>query len=176
MRKTTKYFLIVVVFLITGYGCTETDDGSFTAPITVYEKLPGTWQLLSLKLVDETAKASGIKPDEIALTDQFNFQTFSITLEVDAQFKPGTYSVSGEVPELLAPEGFWNTDSEFPLTDGTPLKISLYADAACTQRTNQLMITALPGATSEMELKLTHTSNQVAYATYVYRLFRAEEE
>lgn len=176
MRKTKMYFLILVAFLVTGYGCTETDDGSFTPPITVYEKIPGTWQLLSLKLVDETARAAGIKPDEIVLTEQFNFETFSVTLEVDADLKPTTYSVTGNVPELLAPEGYWSTDSEFPMTDGTPVKISLYSDAARTQLTNQLSITAMPGASAEMELKLTHTSNQVAYATYVYRLFHADEE
>lgn len=176
MKKTKSIFLVLVVLLIAGYGCTETDDGSYTAPITVYEKIPGTWQLLSLKMIDETARAAGIKPDELVLTNQFNFQSFSIVFEVDENYNPTTYMVSGDVPELLAPEGYWNTDTEFPLTDGTPVKINLYSDAAKSQLTNQLSITAMPGATAEMELKLTHTSNQVAYATYVYRLYHADEQ
>ena len=167
--------LILVSFLTLLYGCSKTEDGSYTPPITVYEKIPGTWKLLSIKMIDETAKAAGIKPDEMLLTDHLNFQDFAITLNVDAENKPTTYVVNGNVPELLSPEGYWDLDAEFPFTTGVPIKISLYSDAARTQKTNQLSITSMPGSKSEMELKLTHTSNQVAFVTYLYNLILVAE-
>jgi|WetSurSiteA1Bulk_404760.scaffolds.fasta_scaffold01344_3 hypothetical protein len=176
MRKTKLAFITLLSFLSLWYGCTKTEDGVYTPPITVYEKIPGTWKMLSMKLIDETAKSAGIKPDEIVLTDQLNFASFEITLDENAQNQPTTFTVTGECPELLPSQGYWDLDSQFPPTDGTPVKINLYSDAAKTQKTNQLSITAMPGATAEMELRLTHTSNQVAYATYLYKLFLAEEE
>ena len=172
--KKTRLLIIVLIFIPTlWYGCTKTDDGSYTAPITVNEKVNGTWNMFSIKMIDETAKSAAIKPDEVNLTDQFNFLGFAITLNVDEANKATTYAVTGEAPQLLAPQGFWALDTDFPPTDGTPVKINLYADAAKTQKTNQVSITTMPGALPEMELKLTHTSNQVAYVSYLYKLVLA---
>lgn len=176
MKQNIKVFVCLLTFFTLWYGCTKTEDGEYTPPITNYEKVPGTWQLLSVKLIDETAKAAGIKPDEMTLTNQLNFQGFSLTLEVDANNKPVTYYVTGDAPELLTPQGYWDLDADFPQTNGTPVKINLYTDAAKTQKVHQLSITAMPGANAEMEIKLTHTSNQVAYVSYVYRLFLAEQQ
>lgn len=175
MRKN-KLTIIILFSLLMGYGCSKTEDGSYTPPITVYEKIPGTWQLLSIKLIDETAKSAGIKPDELILTEGLNFQSFAITLETDAQNQATTFAVTGDAPELLPLLGYWDLDSQFPLTDGTPVKINLYSDAGKSQKTNQLSITSMPGATAEMELKLVHTSNQVAYATYLYKLYQPTQE
>lgn len=170
--------LIGILFLLPSIwmGCSKTDDGSYVAPVTVYEKVSGTWNMLTLKLIDETAKSAGIKPDEMVITDQFNFQSFSITLNVDESNQPTTYSVAGDVPQLLVPDGYWDLDKQFPSTDGKPVVISFYSDAARTQKTNQVSITSLPGANPQMELKLVHSSNQVAYLTYQYTLVSANQQ
>lgn len=170
--------LISILFLLPSIwmGCSKNDDGSYVAPVTVYEKVDGNWTMLSLKLIDETAKSAGIKPDEMMITDQFNFQNFSIALNVDGSNLPTTYAVSGDAPELLAPQGYWDLDKEFPATDGKPVIINFYSDAARTQKTNQVSISSLPGATDQMELKLVRTSNGVAYLTYVYTLVSANQK
>jgi hypothetical protein len=174
--ENKKFLFIILLFLSTmWYSCNKTEDGSYVAPITVYEKVDGTWKLLSIKMIDETAKSANIKPDEVDLTDQFTFQTFSITLNVDAENKPGAYSVTGTAPALLEPNGFWDLDNAFPRTDGTAVKINLYSDAAKTQKTNQVSISTMPGAKAEMELKLTHISNKVAFITYQYKLVLANK-
>lgn len=152
------------------FSCNVNEDGSYVRPIKIYEKVNGTWQLLSLKMIDETAKSAGITPDEMSLTDQFTFNSFAITLNVDAENNATTYTVTGTAPELLESNGFWDLDNEFPLTDGTPVKIILYSDAGKTQKTNQVSVSSMPGAVDEMELKLTHYSNQVAYVSYLYKL------
>lgn len=179
MSKNLKTkVLLGLLFLLPSIwtGCTKQDDGSDVAPITVYEKINGTWNMFSLKLVDETAKSAGIKPDEMVITDQFNFQNFSITLNVDENKLPTTFSVSGDVPALLDTQGYWEIDKLYPATDGTPVVIYFYADEAKTQKTNQVSISSMPGATAEMELKLVHTSNQVAYLTYQYTLVAATQK
>ncbi len=172
--KKTRLLIIVLIFMpVLWYGCSKTDDGSYTAPITLYEKVNGTWNMFSIKMIDETAKSAAIKPDEVTLTDQVKFAGFAITLNVDEANNATTYAVTGEAPELLAPQGFWGLDTEFPQTNGTPVKINLYADAAKTQKTNQVSITTMPGALPEMEFKLTHSTNQVAYVSYQYKLVLA---
>lgn len=157
-------------------GCSKNDDGSYVAPITAYEKVSGTWNMLTLKLIDETAISAGIKPDEMVITDQFNFQTFAITLNVDESKLPTTYTVAGDAPQLLSPEGYWDVDKMFPAADGTPIVISFYSDAAKTLKTNQVSISSMPGANPQMELKLVHSSNQVAYLTYQYTLVSATQK
>jgi hypothetical protein len=175
--KKTKLLIIVLIFMpALWYGCTKTDDGSYTAPITVYEKVNGTWNMFSIKMIDETAKSAAIKPDEVTLTDQFSFAGFAITLNVDEANNATTYVVSGAAPELLVPQGFWDLDTQFPQTNGTAVKINFYSDAAKTQKTNQVSITTMPGALPEMEIKLTHSSNQVAYVSYQYKLVLAEKK
>jgi len=174
MSKSKIFILALLLTSSLWMGCKKQDDGSYTAPITVYEKVKGTWNLSVVSMIDETARAAGIKPDEIVLTDQFNFKTFSIQLNVDDKNLSTTYAVNGNVPQLLAPQGYWALDSDFPQTNGTPLKINLYSDAAKTLMTNQLTISNMPGALSAMDLKLTHTSNKVAYVTYQYKLVLAK--
>jgi len=169
-----KIWIIMLCFLSTiWYSCNKTEDGSYIAPISVYEKIDGTWNLLSIKMIDETAISAGITPDEMTLTDQFTFQSFAITLNIDSENKSTSYSVAGTAPELLDPSGYWDLDTEFPHTTGDPVIINLYSDAAKMHKTNQASISTLPGANAEMELKLTHTSNQVAYVSYQYKLVLA---
>ena len=174
-RKPMTRLLIGLLMVLPSLwvGCTKNDDGSFVEPITVYEKVDGTWNMLSLKMIDETAKAASIKPDEVVLTDQFGFAGFSISLNVDASNKPTNFTVSGTAPALLPTQGFWNLDKSFPAANGKPVVVNFYSDEAKTQLTNQVSITSMPGGSAEMELKLVHTSNGVAYVSYLYRLVLA---
>jgi hypothetical protein len=176
MNKNLKTkVLLCLMFLLPAIwsGCNKQDDGEDTAPITVYEKIGGTWNMLSLKMIDETAKTAGIKPEEMVITDQFNFGSFALTLNLDENNNPTTFLVSGNAPDLLPIEGYWNLDKAFPAADGTPIVISLYTDAEKTVIANQLRITSMPGATSQMELRLTHSSEGVTYVTYLYTLVTA---
>jgi hypothetical protein len=152
------------------FGCNKTNDGSFVLPITVHEKVAGNWQLSSLQMIDETARKAGIMPDQIDLTSQLNFPTFKIALNVDGNNKATDFIITGNAPALINPAGYWDLDNSFPPTDGTPVNVILYSDAAKTARIGRLQISTMPGAKDEMVVKLTHTSNQVPYATYQYKL------
>lgn len=172
MKKTGIYLLLIFMALHIG-SCEKTDDGSYVAPITVYEKVYGSWTLSSLKMVDEYAKANSIKPDEQDLSNWFNFSEFTIELNVDANNEPTTYKVNGDVPELFLPEGFWSLSASHPQTDLTPIAINLYANSAKNQLADQLFISSIPGANNELEFKLIRKANQVPYLSYVFKLIPA---
>ncbi len=170
----TKVLLCLMFLLpVMWSGCNKQDDGEVTAPITIYEKVGGTWNMLTLKMIDETAKSAGIKPEEMVITDQFNFGSFGLMLNLDESNQPTTFSVLGDAPELIIKEGYWDLDKSFPAADGTPIVITLYSDTEKTLAANQLQITSMPGATPQMELRLTHSSEGVAYMTYQYTLVSA---
>ncbi len=168
--KTQLVFLSFLVIMTCLSACNNTDDGSYVAPITTYEKINGTWELKSLKQVDEIAAANSQKPSEMTLTDQFGFSTFSISLNVDGENLPTSYQVGGTAPLFFPAEGYWEMDFPFQNPDGKPSIINLYADAAKTSRTGTLYITATPGATRSMELKFTRSTKGIAYVSYVYQL------
>lgn len=175
--KTSKYFYVflLMVFVLPFAACNDTDDGSYVAPITLYEKVKGSWTLNNVIQVDETAKVSGIKPDEMSLYSRFGFESLNITLNVDAENQPTSYKVGGTAPELFPNEGYWDLDTSFPYASGTAPTINLYSDAAKTSLTGRLTITSVPGAKSEMELKLTRKSKDVAFVSYVYQLSSLNE-
>lgn len=167
-RLRTVLFCVVVPLLLA--TCKKLEDGTHVAPVTLYEKLAGNWMLTDLKQVDETAKSAGLKPDELSLYDQFGFGTFRLVLEVDDAHQPTAYRVEGEAAELFAKSGFWDLDWPFPQADGTPPTIRLYADAGKATPVGQLRVVSMPGATPQMELKLTRSSGGVPFVSYHYQL------
>jgi hypothetical protein len=169
MRKTGYILLCLFVFQLI-ISCNKTDDGTYTAPITLYEKIGGTWKISSVKEIDEFAKARSLKPDEVLLLSKFNFNTFVITLAVDENLQPTTYSVAGNSPQLFEPTGYWKLDYSFPHTDNNPTKIQLFSDVAKTQLTDELIVSAIPGAKNVLQFNLTRQSNGVPYVTYQYAL------
>jgi hypothetical protein len=169
MKKIEKLLLLSLLPLLF-IKCEKTDDGSYVAPLTVYEKMAGKWYLASIMLVDEIAKANSVTPDEEELKSEFNFNTFNITFNVDADSLPTTFEVGGDAPELFITGGYWELDSPFPHTDGTPVKIYLYTDNARTQLADKLSITSIPGTKKELEFKLTRMSVGAPYASYIYKL------
>ena len=168
-----KYFLgcLLLLFMILPFsGCDPvTDDGSFVDPITLYEKVGGNWNLADIRQVDETAKAAGISPNESSLYAQFSFGTLAFELKTENN-QPASYQVTGSAPELFPNTGFWQLDTEFPFADGTAPKILLYSDAAKTVKIGELSITSMPGARTEMELRLTRTTQGVPFVSYIYSL------
>ncbi len=167
-RLRTVLFCAVVPILLA--ACKKLENGTHVAPVTLYEKLAGNWLLTDLKQVDETAKSAGLKPDELSLYDQFGFGTFRLVLDLDAVDQPTVYRVEGEAPELFAKAGFWDLDSSFPAADGKTPTIRLYADADRKTPVGQLHVMSVPGATPNMELKLTRTSGGVPFVSYHYQL------
>jgi len=168
MKRTKKLFLLLFFPLLL-IQCEKTDDGTYTKPITVYEKMAGTWSLTSIKLIDEIAKASSITPNEVELKTRFGFSDFAITFSVDADSLPTTFEVAGTAPELFLNNGYWDLDHPFTHTDGTPSKIFLYSDETKNQLVDSLSITAIPGSRAELEFKLTRQSEGTPYASYLYK-------
>ncbi len=169
MKKTAVFLLLLVCFTLF-YGCKKTEDGSYVAPIVISEKINGVWALTSIKQVDEIAKANGEATTEMVLTDQFNFASFSITFQVDANQLPNIYSVSGTAPGLLSPTGFWDMDYAYPHTDGTASKINLYSDATKLAKTATLDILTIPGEKKVLQFTMIRKINGVPFVSYTYQL------
>lgn len=170
MRCNSIYWLAVLLCLF-AIGCDNTEDGSYVDPITIYEKVNGNWGLTNLKMVDEFAKASKIEPNEENLSTYFNYEDFKIKFNVDEKNSPTSYEVTGNVPPLFAPKGFWQLSSDFqPTNGGSPVKIYLYSDAQKTQKTDELIVSSVPGKSGEMEIKLSRSSGGVVFVSYVFKL------
>jgi hypothetical protein len=169
MRKTGFILLCLFVCQLI-ISCNKTDDGTYTKPITLYEKIGGTWKIASLKEVDEIAKASSIKPNEVLLLAKFNFTTFIINLSVDENFEPTTYTVEGTAPNLFEPTGYWKLDNPFPHTDNISSKIQLFSDPEKTQMTDELVVSAIPGLKNALQFNLTRKTGGIPFVTYQYAL------
>lgn len=151
-------------------SCDNTEDGSYVDPITIYEKVNGNWGLTNLKLVDEFAKTNKIEPNEENLSTFFNYEDFKINFSVDEKNNPTSYEVSGNVPPLFAPKGYWELSSAFQQTNASAVLIYLYSDAQKTQKTDELKLTSVPGKNGEMEFQLVHSSGGTAFVSYVFKL------
>ncbi|MCF8358974.1 MAG: DUF5004 domain-containing protein [Prolixibacteraceae bacterium] len=167
-RSLIILFLVVLTQLFV--GCYETDDGTFTEPITIYEKIGGTWELSKITEVDEIAVASSLKPDAINLTNYFDFKSFSITLNVDENFEPTTFEVGGNAPELFLKNGYWELSNPFPNTNATSVKIRLFADESKSEPVDELSIMALPGRRATLDFNLTRVADGIPFVTYEYAL------
>jgi hypothetical protein len=169
MRKTGLLLICLLVFQLF-FSCNKTDDGVYTAPLTVYEKIVGTWAVSGVKETDLIAKAAGTKPNQVILTNKLNFKTFTITLNCDEQYNPTTFTVGGTSPALFLQSGYWKLNNAFPNTDGSALVIELYSDEAKTKIVDQLTLSAIPGAKKTLTFDLIRQSNGVSYVDYEYTL------
>jgi hypothetical protein len=171
MRKTNYFLLFLLLLIAFLQGCEKTDDGTYTAPITLYESIPGTWVMNTLTQVDEFAKANALKPVEKTLTSKFSFKSFKIALNVDSSsMQPTTFAVTGKAPELFATSGYWQLDEPFYHADQTSTNILLYSDEARTQQTDKLTVITYPGKKAELEFSLTRMDNGSPYVSYKYKL------
>lgn len=168
--RSKSYYWLVLLMCFFAISCDNTEDGSYVEPITIYEKVNGNWGLTNLKMVDDFAKANKIEPSEENLSTFFNYEDFKINFNVDEKNIPTSYEVTGNVPPLFAPKGYWALSSDFQQTTASPVKIYLYSDAAKTQKTDELKVTSVPGNNDEMEFQLVHSSGGTAFVTYVFKL------
>ncbi|KLT69231.1 DUF5004 domain-containing protein [Flavobacterium sp. ABG] len=169
MKCKSMYWLAVVISLL-AIGCDTIEDGSHVDPITIYEKVNGNWELTNLKMVDEFAKANKVEPSEENLSTYFNYEDFKIKFNVDEKNRPTSYEVTGDVPALFAPKGYWALSSDFQQTNASAVRILLYSDAQKTQKTDELRVTSVPGKNKEMQLQLMRTSGGVDFVSYVFKL------
>lgn len=170
--KALKYFslLLLLSSILFFPSCYDTEDGYYVEPITTYEKIKGNWAVTSVRQIDEIAKAASQTPSEMALTNQFNFSTFSISLNVDEKSQPTTYEIGGSSPVFFPVKGYWQLDNPFPATSGVSPIINLFEDAEKTKKNGELAITAIPGAVESMEIKFTRKTKGVAFVSYIYKL------
>lgn len=173
--KIQWLYLLLLLVMYQLSGCNQTEDGSFTEPITVYEKINGNYRLTSLKMVDEIAKAQGAALSEIDLSSKLDFPTFAIRLEVDDQNQPTQFSVEGTAPELFLRSGYWALNHPFPFTNGANLQVNLYTDASKTDLAGYLFLTAISGTRSTLEFKVVHRFEGRPYVSYLYKLVPATE-
>lgn len=168
--RSKSYYWLALFMCFFAISCDNTEDGSYVDPITIYEKVNGNWRLTNLKMVDEFAKANKIEPSEENLSTFFNYEDFKINFSVDEKNKPTSYEVTGNVPPLFAPKGYWELSSDFQQTNASAVRIYLYSDAAKTQKTDELRVTSVPGSNDEMEFQLVHSSGGTPFVTYVFKL------
>lgn len=162
MRTRFILFFFCILFV----AC-STDDGSYTKPISLYEKVGGTWNLTRMRQVDEQAVAAGSGTTEMDLSEFF--ENFTLKLDENEDGTPSIFSASG-APALLPESGYWKLERAFQNWDGTPVRVFFYSDQACTQQTGVVSITAVPGSVPTMELTLTRRYNGAAFVSYVYTL------
>lgn len=168
--RSKSYYWAALFMCFFAVSCDNTEDGNAVDPITLYEKVNGNWGLTNLKMVDESAKANKIEPSEENLSTFFNYEDFKIKFNVDEKNKPTSYEVTGNVPPLFSPKGYWALSSDFQQTNASAVKIYLYSDEQKTQKTDELRVTSVPGNNDEMEFQLVHSSGGTPFVTYVFKL------
>ena len=171
--KRTSVLLLLLVCLASFFGCKKTDDGSYVAPISIYEKMTGTWTLSATKGLlqhDEIAMANSESFTEMDLTGQFTFSSFTITFNVDADKNPTNYAVGGTTPAFFPVAGYWDLDYPYPSSTGSASKIYLFSDAAKTAKVATLELLNIPGADPTLQFKLTRKVKGVPYVSYIYKL------
>lgn len=169
--KTIKFPIALLMCLALQISaCTDTNDGSYVAPISISEKIHGSWAAISVKQTDEIAKAAGQTPTDMGLTRQFNFTSFNVVFNTDDKNIPTSYAITGDAPALIPTSGYWSMPNLYINTDATLNEIYLFADQAKTQKTATLTLGSVPGLLDVFEFKLTRRSNGVAFVSYTYRL------
>ena len=144
-------------------GCSTVDDGSFTAPITLSEKIGGKGVVNSVVQTDEANARTK------TLTDLLDFDTFVINLNQDEAGNPSTFTVEGSAPLLLPTSGTWKMDYNFTKSDNTPSRLLLNDGKAETA----LTVTAVPGNMKTLEYRLTRKTNGQPFVSYTYNLTQA---
>ena len=166
MRTITSNLLGAVLLLsstMTFLGCSTVDDGSYTAPITLTEKIGGKWVVNSVTQTDETNARTK------TLTNLLDFDTFVINLNQNEAGNATTFSVEGNAPALLPTSGTWKMDYNFTKSDNTASNLLLNDGKAETS----LTVTAVPGNTKTLEYRLTRKTNGQSFVSYTYNLTQA---
>ncbi len=172
MRKTSNYLFLLAFILLFG-SCEEADEGPFVEPITVYEKIKGSWVMESITMEDRYAIATNLATEDQNVTAYFGFESYSIQFNVDANDNPTTFETGGNAPELFLQQGYWDLNSAFPFTGSSSVIIQLFSDADKSNKVDELVISNIPGASPLLQYRLNRSYNDAVYLSYFYVLKRA---
>lgn len=165
MKRNLMIKLLTSAFMVAGSGflfsCNTVEDGSYVAPLTQYEKISGQWIVNSVTQTDE------LENKKMTLTNLFDFDTFGIHLNVDADNNPTSYNIEGNAPALIPTSGTWKLGNAFVNTDGSAPQIILNDNVYLT-------VTGVPGSKKELEYKLTRTQNGKPFVSYTYNMTTVE--
>ncbi|MFZ4862093.1 DUF5004 domain-containing protein [Sphingobacterium sp. Mn56C] len=170
INKTSLLAVVFAFVLIQQTGCNKTKDGSFVEPITLYEKVKGTWKLDDITQIDHIAQELDSKHKELDMYTELGFPSFQLKLNVDDKNAPTSYEVLGNAPELFPNSGFWELNVAFIQANGTSPQLLLYSDAEKSNLTAKLHVTTIPGTADKMDIVLTRYAEGVAYVSYHYKL------
>jgi hypothetical protein len=133
MKIMYKYlFLILIVVAI---SCRPEEFPGVGERAEVVPLLEGTWTVESVIQFDNDAQRKGypLFAQTQDLTEEFPYDEFSLTLDVDADGEPTTFAISlGDSPNIIGDvaTGTWSVDdvnfpSEIVFTDGSEALIKL---------------------------------------------------
>ena len=166
MKRNLMIKLLAPALMVAGSGflfsCNTVEDGSYVPPFTQYEKISGQWMINSVTQTDE------VEGKKMSLTDLFQFDTFGIQLDVDADNNPTSYHIEGQAPALIPTSGTWKLGNAFVNTDGSAPQLFLGDDVSLT-------VTGMPGSKKELEFKLTRSQNGKPFVSYTYNLTKKVE-
>lgn len=174
MRKILSLLIVSVLLNLFLISCDKVDDGSYVTPISLQEKVKGKWILTDVVQIDETAKISGIKPDEINLFNEFGFSSMGLDLDVDGNNSSTTFAVKGDAPSLFATSGYWDINPSFQPASGEAPLLKLYKDQSKQELLDVIQIVSVPGAKETLELKITRYSSKTPFVSYYYTLMPVE--
>lgn len=183
--------LLLLLIAIPFAACDPvTEDGSFVEPITLYEKIGGTWTLGDMVMIDENAdngwltnldgsptqsKEAASKP-EMSINGALGYDQFVMKLNVDGSNQPTTYSVETTAKVSYIPhEGYWELSDTFTNPTGSSPVVYIYSDAAKTNQVASFTVTSVPGASTTMELKFVRNIAGKPHTSYVYKLSKTTE-
>lgn len=150
--------MAIALMLVVGglcSSCDDTDDGSFTEPIKLTEKIVGKWQINSIIQKDE------LTDTELDITSELDFASFVLNLDANGHFE-----ISGNAPQLLPTSGQWLLDSDFvkPTGDAPVLILS------SGNKTTSLIVNNMPGAKEELSFSLIRKCKGIPFVSYNYKL------
>ena len=116
MKHILKTLTFSMVLAITFVSCEPVQYGEIGVPFSKLESIEGTWVATQVIQVDETAVAQGGLYQEMDLTDLYNFTSYAITFNLDADTLPSTFSVATNgAPSFIDTLGSWTfNDNAFP--------------------------------------------------------------
>lgn len=163
MNHILKIFTFSIVLAIALVSCEPVQYGKIGVPFSKLESVEGTWVATKVIQVDETAVSQGGLYQEMDLTDLYNFTSYSITFNLDADTLPSTFSVStAGAPSFIDTMGTWSfNDNDFP----SEIHFT-HPDSA--DITSKLYLIAPPRDQNPLRVKFLRFSKEKLIVSYQY--------
>ena len=116
MKIQYQIFTALLILVLALTSCEPLEYGELGEPFSKIGGIAGTWKVIEVIQVDETALAQGGLYTEQDLTGLFNFSDYTITFNVDAGSQPSSFDVvTGGSPSFIDTSGTWTFDNnDFP--------------------------------------------------------------